>query len=459
MVDARPTNSRRARVRRLAHWRLRRTGVAISVALSVLLLASTGQAPGSEDYSIWSGGTVPSVVADSDARSVVNLPRIPWEGGPAYWAQFPNAQRGGWTDPSFFPFVVWYNGVSNDAEVAWDKDHGINTYIGMDPSTDFSLFTRNGVYWIGGGLTGADPSSGNWVGNFLDDEVDGRFSAPEGRAWLKSLVDKYQGNGRFNYANFTQSILTSDMASTDAGVYVNDFTGAVSVDMYWMTVPFCDSSPYRDAYLVPVPKGYCRTAGSYGKTVSMLRQRDALDGTRQPIWNFIENLNGGPGEGPFVRDIASAEIKGSVMSSIINEARGIVYFNQSLSGPCQGSAVLRLAQVEGSSYCGKGQAAALGEINNFVKSLAPVINTQSYQWNFGPGLTTMLKAKDGSAYVFAMLDDSQPGFRTFALPPGVGEGPVSVVGEGRTLTSSGGTFTDTFPDSSSYHVYKVAVGG
>lgn len=394
----------------------------------------------------------------TSSPAALNLPRIPWEGGPAYWAQFPNAQRGGWTDPGFFPFVIWHNGVSTDAEVAWDKAHGINTYIGMDPSTDFGLFTRNGVYWIGEALSGADPASANWVGNFLDDEVDGRYPPAEGRALLQSLVDKYRGNGKFNYANFTQSILTQDMSAGDAGAYVNNFTDAVSVDMYWLTVPFCDWSPYRDAYLVTVPQAYCRTAGSYGKTVSMLRQRDALDGKRQPIWNFVENLNGGPGEGPFVRNITPAELKGSVMSSIINEARGIVYFNQSLSGPCQGSAVLRLAQVEGGSYCGAAQAAALGDINNFVKSLAPVINTQSYDWSFGPGLSTMLKVKDGSAYIFAMLGDSQPGERTFTLPPGVGSGPVEVVGEGRTLTSSGGTFTDGFGSSSAYHVYKVALG-
>ena len=55
--------------------------------------------------------------------AVLDLPRIPWEGGSDYWTQFPDAER--WSDPSFFPIGVWWGNVSSDAEAQWDKAHGI----------------------------------------------------------------------------------------------------------------------------------------------------------------------------------------------------------------------------------------------------------------------------------------------------------------------------------------------
>src|SRR4029450_6060368 len=47
------------------------------------------------------------VVPVAPAHAQLNLPRIPWEGGPAYWAQFPQAAASGWTDPNFFPISVF----------------------------------------------------------------------------------------------------------------------------------------------------------------------------------------------------------------------------------------------------------------------------------------------------------------------------------------------------------------
>lgn len=387
---------------------------------------------------------------------LAGLPRVPWEGGPAYYKKFPNADAGQWDNPSFFPIAVWYNGISSDEEVQWDKAHGINTYMGMWPGTDFGLFERNDVYWIGGPLQNAEPTSPNWVGNLLDDEVDGRFTPAEGRAHLQSLVDQYAGNGKFNYANYTSMVVQNDLPAADAQAYVNQFTDTVSLDMYWYTVPFCDWDTYRgDSYVIPVEEANCRTASSYGKTTAMLRQQDAADGHLQPIWQFVENLNGGPGE-QFTRHIDPAELKGAAMSSLINEARGIVWFNSSLSGPCQGNPVIRLAQVQGDGYCGKDQVAAMGEVNNLIHSLAPILNTQSYAWDFGPGVETMLKAKDGSAYVFAMIDgETQPGQRTLTLPDGLTAKSVAVVGEDRNLPVTDGRFTDTFTSENTYHIYRV----
>jgi hypothetical protein len=392
----------------------------------------------------------------STQPSHLDLPRIAWEGGPEYWKKFSRADAGGWDDPSFFPIVTWWGGFSSNAEVQYDKSLGVNAYVQMYPGTPFRLFEDNEVYWIGAKLNdGFDENSPFWVGDFLDDEVDGRFSPAEGRAHLQALVDKYGDNGRFKYANYTSMVIGTDMKASDAERYVNDFTDAVSVDMYFYSIPFCSWTPFRNFYLEPIEQSNCKTASSYGKTMNSLWLRDGADGQRQPLWQFVENASGSPGEGPSVL-VTPGQIKGAVMNSIINEARGIAYFNQIVSGSCQSGNVFRSVQYN-PRFCAAGQVAAVKEVNNQIHRLAAVINTQSYEYSFGSGLDTMLKSDGQYAYVFAMVDGkSQPGSRTFTLPSGVTGNTVEVIDENRTLpVDSSGRFSDTFEHEYSYHIYRV----
>ena len=400
--------------------------------------------------------TTPPTTAPPTIPGALDLPRIPWEGGSSYWKQFKHANDAGWSDPSFFPIVTWWGGISSNAEAQYDKSLGLNTYIGMSPEAPYSLFQDNNMYWIGGKLNNTfTDSSTNWVGDFLDDEVDGRFSPADGQKHLQSLVDASANDGRFKYANFTSMVVRSDMKLADSQKYVNAYTDAISVDMYWYTVPECSWTPYRMPLLVPVQQENCRTSSSYGKTVKALREQDAADGKLQPIWQFVENLGGGPGGGAPVVYITGEQLKGAVMDSIINEARGIVYFNQSFAGPCQSGNVFRQAQVI-KDFCGAKQVAAAKEVNLQIQQLAPVINTQSYAYTFGPGLDTMLKTHDGSTYIFSMINgESQPGDRSFQLPKGIAGDSVEVMFEGRNLPIVDGTFQDKFSSESQYHIYKI----
>ena len=430
----------RGRARALSRWLAR---MALLSALG--LIAAGCSAPGDH-----------SPVNAKPVVAVQDLPKIPWEGGPDYWKQFAKADGAGWDDPRFFPIAIWYNGISSDAEVQYDKEHGINTYMGMVDTTPYSLFEANGVYWIGGKLNDTfTEQSRNWVGSLLDDEVDGRFTPEAGRQHLQALANGTP-QGFFKYANFTQMVISHYMGASDAQQFVNSFTDAVSVDMYWYTVPYCGLRPYSNAYLDPVSEENCRTASSYGKTMNALRMQDAADGKLQPLWQFVENLNGGPGSGPFVANISAGQLQGAVMNSIINEARGIVYFNQSLSGPCGGGSMLRLSQVM-SGFCGAEQMEAVKTVNSRIRELAPVINTQSYDFSLGNQLDTMLKIRDGYAYIFAMVDgDSAPGNRNFKLPEGIPTSQAEVLFENRTVpVDAAGSFADAFTSEYTYHIYKV----
>lgn len=122
--------------------------------------------------------------------------------------------------------------------------------------------------------------------------------------------------------------------------------------------------------------------------------------------------------------------------------------------------MFRLAQVQ-AGYCGAAQIAAAGEVNQQIHQLAPVLNTQSYEYSFGAGLDTMLKTYGPDAYVFAMVDgQSSPGSRTLTLPAGVAGRTVDVLFEDRSINAAAdGTFTDEFAAEDTYHVYKVSLGG
>lgn len=397
--------------------------------------------------------------ASPGSNPLSSLPRIPWEGGPAYWKQFPVTSAAGWTNPSFFPIVIWFNSVSSNAEVQFDKSYGINTYIGMTSTTDYKLFLDNGAFTLTA-LNNTPAGSTAQPGDFLGDELDGK--APSLAAALTNIqqaVTNSGSDGRFKDFNFTQIVVGNYGSSNNdlSAKIVNAYAGPASVDNYWYTMPDCTGSPSFQYSLNPIDAGHCRTASSYGETVRALRARDATDHSLKPIWNFVENLSGAPDANHFYAYITPGQLEGAVMDSIINEARGILYFNQSYAGTCTSGGVLR--SFQSGQTCAAPQMAAMQEVNKRVLQLAPVINTQSYAYKFGPNLDTMLKWYKGSAYIFAMISGaaaSQPGTRTFTLPSGLaGASTVKVLNEARSVTVSGGTFMDNFKAEYTYHIYQV----
>lgn len=424
----------------------------------------TGNAAVNDDATASSSRAVKFGSAASTNNPLSSLPLIPWEGGPNYWKQFAKADAAGWDDPNFFPIVIAICTYSNDAEIQWDKAHGINTYLLQNDWTPYNLLGKYNMFYLGREpFAGMPQDYAQWVGYALDDETDGRYSPPEtGMAYLQGLVDQIniRNDGRFKYSNFTQMTVTSYWDQKYPYAYINNYTDAVSLDMYWYTIPLVQNYNVGD-YVEPVHvlADHRRTSSSYGAMVRGLRYQDARDGKLQPLWMFVENWNGGPAEsGSWQRYIEPGEVKGAVMNSIINEARGIEWFNTSMSGPNDTNLtgnVLRQAQVN-PSFPGKPQVEAMGEINNQVQRLAPIINTQSYQYSFGNGLDTMLKWYNGSAYIFAMIDgNSGPGNRTFTLPSGLAASSIEVIEENRTIPITNGTFTDNFAAEYSYHIYKI----
>ncbi|WP_299021779.1 hypothetical protein [uncultured Dietzia sp.] len=395
--------------------------------------------------------------AGANGNGVHTLPRIAWEGGPEYWSRFANA--GDWTDPGFFPIGLWYGTIDDADHARADKAAGLTFYTGgLWEKTDFAALRQSGMYWVGGRVNPTfDDTSRYWPGVLLDDEVDGRFTPAEGFAHLDERRKAMTTDDQFSYANFTNMVVGPELPLADRLRYVNTFADVVSLDMYFYTVPFCAAGDAYRGHLYDgrIPESTCRTASSYGRFVGALRDLDARDSRLVPIWNFVEVMSGANDDGAFVRYMEPEEIRGAAMSSIINEARGIVWFQQSLGGPCKSTQPVRQAQELGEAFCGFRQVEAMTLINRQILELAPVLNTQSLQWHAADESQTMLKVHEGQAYLFAMTDGGT-GTRTFALPGGLDD-TATVVNEDRTVKIDDGRLTDDFPTESTYHVYRIAL--
>lgn len=391
--------------------------------------------------------------------------KIPWEGGPAYYAKFPVMAESEWTKDSFFPIGVWYESVITQDDVDKDKEAGINTYVELTETSDMALIRNNGMFAIPSKpLTGfgketvawlitdeadmwAGPGDDGWTGNFPG---EGELCIPDdphkercGYTVMKKIKDKLpQGDGRPHYANYGKGVMMWQ-SDKDAARFVNSYTDIVSLDVYWYTSTYACEDAHN---WLKIPNKQCRLSANYGAAIDRERKLDAMDGKRQPIYAFVEVGWPAPED---THNIQPDQVKGAVMNSLIHEARGIIYFNHSFGGPCQTQHALR-------DECGAKSRPAVIEVDRQIKQLAPVLNTQSLDYDFGPGLDTMIKKRDGAYYLFAMIKrGTDVGQHSFKLPADLSASKIEVLFENREVPVSGGGFTDTFEAEYSYHIYKI----
>lgn len=387
-----------------------------------------------------------------DAASVLDgLPRIPWDGGPAYWDQFPRAAEAGWNDPSFFPIAVFMGKPEHAAQL---KSLGVNTYMGAEhDGSPLSEMTANGMFVLpqdewSPAEVGQDTRAVGW---FVSDECDIGLGC-SGADAAANLVDQQQkvariqglNDGRFTMANYSNGILDTYWAQGSMTGLMN-IVDVASVDKYAYTSPFVDDQITHSRHW---PEGAePDTSAAYGWLVDRMRSYQDPPGVH-PNWVLVESAM------PLLLDegsltISVEQIEGAAWSAIIHEARGLAYFQHS-NGPICGYYSL----VD----CDAGRLDRIRAINEGITALAPVLNTQSYQYAFNTTTDTMFKVFNGSAYIFAGVGPGHStGSKTFKLPANVTGSTVNVVGENRTLPVVDGAFTDNFAAEYSHHTYKVAL--
>lgn len=448
---------RRRLLTRSRVWLLAGAVALTGVVVAALLIPDTASVAGGGtlDGPVIDGRPQPGGVIAESAPGVVDLPRVPWEGGPAYYGRFPVAAEAGWTDPGFFPIGVWFESVLTQDDVDLDKAAGLNTYVELTEGSDMSLVRDNGMFaMISKQIDGYGKETVGWL---LNDEVDmwteggdarwtgnhpseGEVCDPPdagcGYTVMRTLSDRLpDADGRMRYMNYGKGVMMW-LPDAEAEHFVNQYTDLVSTDIYWYTDPnICEEAQN----FLNVPPEQCRLAASYGSTVDRTRELDAQDDRRQPVLAFVQV--GWPGK--------PEQVAGAVMNSLIHEARGIIYFNHNFEGPCISQHVLR-------DECGAAVRPTVTEVNRRITELAPVLNTQSYRHSFNPALDTMLKEHEGSFYLFAMLGrGSATGEYVFTMPEGLHGAAVEVLYENRGLPIRESRFTDSFAAEYDYHIYKI----
>ncbi|MEV4988872.1 hypothetical protein MRBLMD1_001295 [Pseudarthrobacter sp. LMD1-1-1.1] len=333
------------------------------------------------------------------------------------------------------------------------KSVGINTFQAVEHNDALSVATSKGISCIvqdefSAAEIGDDPLA---VGLFAYDECDiglgcGGGSTDANLANMRAQVAnlRSRNDGRFVNANYSKGVLGTWWARGT----MDDFMDAVdvaSVDNYAYTSPNIETAIMQSPHW-PEGAAVARSA-TYGWLVDRMRSYQSQAGSK-PNWMFVETAM------PFLSDtgartISPEQIEGACWSAIIHEARGICFFQHNNDG---------INGVYSLVDCSKERRDLIRRSNAKITALAPVINTQSYGWDFGPGLDTMLKAKDKFAYVFAEISlGSEPGRRTFTLPPSLAGTSVDVVDEGRTVKLEGGKFTDEFAHEYTHHIYRIAL--
>jgi hypothetical protein len=405
------------------------------------------------------------------------LPLIAWYGGPSYYNISSKAVAAGWTSNTFFPVGAWYMRANQQSDVNTYKALFMNHTVKVENQNNIPLLRSNGLQVFTDETQGVGAETVGW---HLTDEADMNYGAgsdqfnpnqiwPNGctphldnggacgftaMSWF--LAQMPTNDGRLYHANYGKGIFPGWQSDTDFAKFVNSYTTVVSDDIYWYTDsdvctgaqgptmitgtgPISQYTGLRD-----LTNAECRRASNYGAIIDRMRQLDATDGKLQPIWSFVEVGN------PFTvtRSITGPQIEGAVVSSLIHGASGITYFKHNFGGSCQ--------TTDAFIDCPGSYITNVTNINSRMKDLAPVLNTQSYQYSFGSTIDSMLKWYNGSAYIFAMGKNGSTGSKTFTLPSGLSSAAnAQVLYESRTIPISSGTFSDSFASEYSYHLYKV----
>ena len=206
---------------------------------------------------------------------------------------------------------------------------------------------------------------------------------------------------------------------------------------------------------------------NYAYNVTRLQQLEAMNGSSKPIVVPVETGC------PYTNGLCTspAESTASAWHAIIAGARGIVWFQHNFSGPCISDRTFidgsnPATPTHGCQYLPgitvNGMVKAITAFNKKVISLNNVLLAPTAEGYVSTGradVATMAKYSGGSYYIFA--GSGRP-----ATPPSANQsvtftvtgghtGPVTVVGENRTLHGVNGRFTDTFADENAVHIYKI----
>jgi hypothetical protein len=402
------------------------------------------------------GGTVGSTAAGNQDYLPGDV-FSPWEGGPAYYAAWSNGPS---TDSSYFPIAVWLQAPDSANTASEYRDIGMNMHIGLwEGPTEVQLTAAAAlpttVISSQNSLGLTSPHASLIKAWMHQDEPDNAQSGSEDPVPPETVVASYHAivaadATRPVYLNLGQGVAADSWYGRgnrtnhpeDYPAYAEG-ADILSFDTYPMNVfAVPDSEPdWKRAFHSEVAQNIWFVANG----VDRLR---AWVNHGKPVWVWIEttNFNGEDGFA-LTPDLVAAE----VWMAIIHGARGIGYF-------CH---VFSPSFIEAGLLADSAMTAKVREINLQIRTLAPVLNTQSVangvtavSANASVPVDTMVKRSAGATYVFAVGMRPSATTATFSLRGITGDRSVEVLGENRSLTAEAGVFEDSF-SAHAVHIYRT----
>lgn len=386
--------------------------------------------------------------------------RRPVDGGPGYYGNFSGSLP---TRADYFPIGVWLESVMDVPDIHKDIENGLNTYVDITRNSNSGQLVGTGLNFMASfavqgsqGFVVSDevdmwggPGDGEWSGKRPGEgAICVPADIPCGYSIQRQLSEAAGGETVLRYANYGKGV-TFWETDSEAARFVNGYQDIVSADNYWFTDPnICFES--EGGRLLDKPRDLsreeCRLAANYGWTVDRLRSLIRPAGSK-PVWAFVEV--GHPATEADAPTITPSQIRAAVWSSLIHEARGIIFFNHSFSGDCVSQHVLR--------DCGPRLSVEVGQLNQQLTKLAPVLNA-----DFLDGALTVLdgsidgsvKIRSGNIYLFAGSTQHAKQTARMRVACSV-DGDAEVIDEKRSVPVRNGELVDAFADAESVHLYKL----
>jgi hypothetical protein len=372
---------------------------------------------------------------------------LPWEGGPAYYGHWSAGPASG---TSYFPIAVWLQSASNAPAY---RAIGINTYIGLSQDTsDQELAALRDA-----GMQTICDQDLDWTSHLSDatiigwripqDEPDNAQPVTDGGTGYGPCIDPATIVGEYE-----QQVAADPnrpmFLNLGQGVAYVDYPGRGDVcaghtSMYAQYAAGADLLSF-DIY--PVNNTDATTGGNLWYVATGVDNLRGWVGYRKPVWNWIETT----GIDDPIHTPTPAQIKTEVWMSLVHGSMGIGYF-------CH---IFSPSFIEAGLLSVSANAQAVGAINEEIQALAPVLNTRPLSngatvlsSNASTPVDIMVKRYLGNLYIFAVAMRPGATTATFTLR-GITNATATVLGESRTISVTGGSFSDIFAPYA-VHLYEV----
>jgi hypothetical protein len=384
---------------------------------------------------------------------------LPWEGGPAYYAQWSNGPS---SNQGYFPLAVWLQDPSTADRY---KAIGINVFIGLWKGPTMgqlsSLTTSEMPVFCDQNNTGLNDANNNIIKGWLQqDEPDNAqwngsdYDSPLAPSTIVGIYNTMKSNDptRPVQLNLGQGVawdgwwgrLDRYEHPEDYAQYANG-GDILSYDIYPMNL---DPSQSKTDWMITELEKVSQNLWYVAYGIDRLRQWTDY---KKPVWMALETTNIG-GDTPHPPTPATTQSE--VWMSIIHGARGIIYFCHTWYA--DGTLKSETGLLDDSTM-----SAAVKDINAQITALAPVLNTQSVgngvateSSNTAIHVDTMLKRYNEYTYLFGVSMRPGTTTATFTLRDFPASASAEVIDESRNISVNSGVFQDTFSDYG-VHIYKI----